>query len=155
MQVTIKHSPNSPKRSIKHKARIGVLDGFRTIAIISVLLFHLFSLDDFHYPYGQKYNFFWQGRYGVEFFFIISGFVIFYTLENTQSLKIFFLNRLIRLYPSALIASTITLIVLLLLTNENLVSLLLKYLTNLSLVGANLLNFLFMPRSSFDLTQFF
>lgn len=143
MQVKIKHSPNSPKRSIKHKARIGVLDGFRTIAIISVLLFHLFSLDDFHYPYGQKYNFFWQGRYGVEFFFIISGFVIFYTLENTQSLKIFFLNRLIRLYPSALIASTITLIVLLLLTNENLVSLLLKYLTNLSLVGANLLNFLF------------
>jgi peptidoglycan/LPS O-acetylase OafA/YrhL len=127
----------------KHKARIGILDGFRTIAIISVLLFHLFSLDDFHYTYGQKYNFFWQGRYGVEFFFIISGFVIFYTLENTHSFKRFLINRWIRLFPSALIASTITLIVLLLLTNENLPNLLLKYLTNLSLVGSNLLNFLF------------
>src|ERR1700722_4627589 len=102
-----------------HKERIGIIDGFRAIAIIGVLLFHFFSLENTNYPYGNKFDFFFQERYGVEFFFIISGFVIFYTLENTSSLKDFFKKRIIRLYPSAIIACTITLIIVLAIANVN------------------------------------
>ncbi len=126
-----------------HKARIGILDGFRAIAIISVILFHFFSLEGMTYPYGKKYDFFFQGRYGVEFFFIISGFVIFYTLENTSSIKLFFKKRLIRLYPSAIIASTLTFIFLVLISDEKSSSILIKYLTSLTLIGPKILNSLF------------
>jgi len=134
-----------------HKMRIGTLDSFRTIAILSVILFHFFSLDDFRYSYGNKYDFFWQGRYGVDFFFIISGFVIFHTLENTSTLSKFLKNRAIRLYPSAIIASTITLIVVLLLTNERVGSLLIKYLASITLINPGLLHHLFV-RSSVNLS---
>lgn len=128
-----------------HKKRIGILDSFRALAILAVMLFHFFSLDDFKFPYGHKYDFFYQGRYGVEFFFIISGFVIFYTLENTLSLKDFVIKRLIRLYPSALVATTLTFLVFLLFSNESLTNVIVKYLTSLSLIGPKLLNYIFSP----------
>ncbi|MFA6085373.1 acyltransferase family protein [Mucilaginibacter sp.] len=128
-----------------HKTRIGILDGFRAIAITGVLLFHFFSRDDFPYPYQNKFDYFSQGKFGVQFFFIISGFVIFYTLENTSSLLGFYKKRLIRLYPSAIIASTLTLVTLLILTNAKPVDTLIQYLTSLSLIGPNLLNFFFSP----------
>jgi peptidoglycan/LPS O-acetylase OafA/YrhL len=130
-----------------HKARIGILDGFRAIAIIAVILFHFFSLEDFKYPYGDRFNFFFQGRYGVEFFFIISEFVIYYTLENTSSLLSFFKKRAIRLYPSAIVASTLTLVIYILFTRENISNLLIKYLTSLSLIGPNILNPVFSPKT--------
>jgi peptidoglycan/LPS O-acetylase OafA/YrhL len=88
--------------------RINVLDGFRAIAILMVLFFHYFSRWTSLYPYGNKYDFFTFGKMGVHFFFIISGFVIFYTLENTKSFLDFWKNRMIRLFPSMLIASLIT-----------------------------------------------
>jgi len=42
------------------------------------------------------------------FFFMISGFVISYTLENTPTLSTFFKNRFVRLFPSMLLCSLIT-----------------------------------------------
>ena len=123
-----------------NKARIGTLDGFRAIAILSVIFFHFFSLDGITYPYGKKYDFFFQGRYGVEFFFIISGFVIFYTLENTETIKVFFRKRLIRLYPSALVATTATFFFLLATDQDTLKGLIIKYITSVSLVGPHILN---------------
>lgn len=96
------------------KSRIGILDGFRTIAIFVVLLFHFFSrfiisygYKEDLYPYGDDYNYFKYGYLGVEFFFIISGFVIFFTLEYTPNFSTFWKKRLIRLMPSMLIASLI------------------------------------------------
>lgn len=88
--------------------RINVLDGFRGIAILLVLLFHFFSRWTSLYPYGDKYDFFTYGKMGVHLFFIISGFVILYTLENTNDFITFWKKRMIRLFPSMLIASLIT-----------------------------------------------
>ncbi len=96
------------------KSRIGILDGFRAVAILSVLLFHYFSrwtpprnLVSL-YPYKGEYNYFGYGNLGVHFFFMISGFVIFFTLDNTNYFASFWKKRLIRLVPSMVIASLIT-----------------------------------------------
>lgn len=93
-------------------SRISLLDSFRAIAILLVMLFHYFSRWFSLYPYGDKYNFFSYGNMGVHFFFIISGFVILYTLEFTSSLAVFWKKRMVRLFPSMLIASIITYVVL-------------------------------------------
>jgi peptidoglycan/LPS O-acetylase OafA/YrhL len=89
--------------------RIGILDSFRFLAIISVMLYHYTCRWDSLYPYGKFFRqAFLYGNLGVEFFFIISGFVISYTLENTAGLSAFFKNRFIRLFPPMLFWSIIT-----------------------------------------------
>ncbi len=98
----------------KTKSRITILDGFRAVAILAVMLFHYFSRwaasNGQHsiYPYNNQYDYFKYGFLGVEFFFIISGFVIFYTLDNTDHFLIFWKKRLIRLLPSIIVASLLT-----------------------------------------------
>ena len=98
--------------------RINVLDGFRALAILIVLLFHYFSRWTTIYPYGEKYDFFGYGKMGVQLFFIISGFVILYTLENTNNFVAFWKKRMIRLFPAMLIASIITYFVFVLFDTE-------------------------------------
>lgn len=88
--------------------RISILDSFRGIAILMVISFHFFSRWTNLYPYQENYDFFGYGKFGVQFFFMISGFVIFYTLENTKSLLQFWFNRFIRLFPAMFFASIIT-----------------------------------------------
>ena len=96
------------------KNRIQILDGFRALSILSVLLYHFFSRwtppqnSVSLYPYGSKYNYFEFGSVGVEFFFIISGFVIYFTLENTDNIKTFWIKRFIRLFPAMVFASVLT-----------------------------------------------
>lgn len=88
--------------------RIINLDSFRGIAILMVIFFHFFSRWTSLYPYENKYDFFGYGKFGVHFFFMISGFVIFYTLESTKSLKQFWFNRYVRLFPAMFFASILT-----------------------------------------------
>jgi peptidoglycan/LPS O-acetylase OafA/YrhL len=96
------------------KSRIAILDGFRALAILSVVLYLFFTRWTFPansislYPYNNRYDYFKYGQYGVQFFFIISGFVILFTLENTTSFGAFWKRRFIRLFPSMLFASLIT-----------------------------------------------
>jgi peptidoglycan/LPS O-acetylase OafA/YrhL len=100
-----------------NRSRIEYLDIFRSLSILLVILFHFFSrwnqptssLNMF-YPYGDKFNYFTLGRLGVHFFFMISGFVIFMTLEKTHSFKQFWSNRLVRLLPSMILISLFTFI---------------------------------------------
>ena len=80
--------------------RINKLDGLRGFCSIMVLLFH--------YPYEYMpdflYNSFFirQSWSFVDFFFVLSGFVISYNYSNIYSKKSFFsfiVKRIIRLYP--------------------------------------------------------
>jgi peptidoglycan/LPS O-acetylase OafA/YrhL len=97
------------------KRRIVLLDSFRFLAIISVMLFHYtwrwttpYAEANF-YPFGGFFKGTFQyGEKGVQFFFIISGFVISYTLDHTDRLSAFFKNRLIRLLPPMILWSVIT-----------------------------------------------
>jgi peptidoglycan/LPS O-acetylase OafA/YrhL len=110
---------------MEENKRIKILDGFRTIAILSVILFHYYSYwappQSFdYYPYHDKYSFFGYGYLGVEFFFIISGFVIAFTLHRTEGILIFWKKRMVRLFPAMLFCSLITLVVVRSLDNESL-----------------------------------
>lgn len=102
---------------IKNTEIINILDGFRTLAILPVMFYHYFSRwtseknNISFYPYDTKYDYFGLGYLGVQFFFIISGFVIFFTLERTVSISGFWKKRLFRLLPSMLVASVIIFLV--------------------------------------------
>lgn len=102
---------------VKHGQRIEILDGFRFLAILSVILYHYYSLytppfsTTSAYPYGSRFNYFTYGYLGVQFFFMISGFVIAYTLTTTSVMGEFWKKRFIRLFPAMFICSLIVLIV--------------------------------------------
>ncbi len=87
--------------------RIKTLDAFRALAIIPVVLYHYFTRweppqnPDNVYGYDASYaGLFDWGGYGVEFFFIISGFVIFMTLLRCRHVFEFWYRRFARLWPA-------------------------------------------------------
>ncbi|NIG56634.1 acyltransferase [Chitinophaga sp. Cy-1792] len=96
--------------------RINALDGFRFLAISLVAVFHYYSRFTLpqspvnYYPYGNSFNnvFSANAYLGVHFFFIISGYVIYFSILRSSHLKDFFLRRFIRLFPPLLLASVIT-----------------------------------------------
>jgi peptidoglycan/LPS O-acetylase OafA/YrhL len=100
--------------------RIKTLDGFRCLAILGVIFYHYFVLfakpfSQDYYPYHNTYSnipLFQYGYLGVHFFFMISGFVIYMTLDKSKNIKEFAIKRFIRLWPTLLIISIINLIVL-------------------------------------------
>ncbi|UAY50676.1 acyltransferase family protein [Ferruginibacter albus] len=90
------------------KNRLKELDVFRGVAALIVVLYHLTketSLGKIGLQYGLT---------GVDLFFIISGFVIFMTLNKTNSWKDFLISRFSRLYPAYWVCVTITTIAIIL-----------------------------------------
>lgn len=95
--------------SIKPTNEAKVLDNIATrissnrsaamgIAIVSVMLFHLF-------PHTFPY----LGHWGVDIFIFVSGFGIFYSLSKTNSLNYwhFYKKRILRVMPTACLAGSI------------------------------------------------
>lgn len=76
------------------------IDALRFICAISVVFFHL------TYHTGTHRDMFWVGWIGVQVFFIISGFVIAQSVQDTD-FKNFLRSRFLRLYPAALICALI------------------------------------------------
>lgn len=76
------------------------LDALRGIAVLTVLLFHYTHRHPkiYEHPDAPWFNF-QLGEYGVNLFFIISGFVIFMTLEKTKKPMDFVVSRFSRLFP--------------------------------------------------------
>ena len=92
------------------KSRIDYLDGLRGVAILLVLAFHAYSRWPNLVPYGDTYaNFpiFKLGWLGVQLFFLISGFVIFMTLDKTTNIGSFIFKRWLRLFPAMLLVSVL------------------------------------------------
>ena len=95
---------------IKDESRIEFLDGLRGVAILLVILFHAYANRPELVPFGNtyaKFPIFAYGWLGVDLFFIISGFVIFMTLERCHNFKEFVLRRWFRLFPAMLVCSLI------------------------------------------------
>jgi len=89
-------NPTNPQ-----KARIGELDALRGLAAAAVMVYH------FTGHYGRNIGHLDRplftlpfGSYGVQLFFMISGFVIFMTLEKTRTAMDFVASRFSRLYPA-------------------------------------------------------
>ena len=101
--------------------RIAGLDGLRFISITFVVLLHLFTFksnfgyDTFYYPILETIG----GVYGVQFFFIISGFLLTYLLlkevqqKGAINLKAFYLRRVLRIWPAYYLLVVIALLLVL------------------------------------------
>ena len=96
-QPAISTEPLSPPK----RKRILELDAIRAISCLNLLMFH------FTWVYAHKYGFesplvymFPYGKYGVQLFFMLSGFVNVMTLIGKRSTSDFLVARCIRIFPS-------------------------------------------------------
>lgn len=81
--------------------RVGELDALRGLAAMAVLAFHYTTFYQGQYGHVRPLPFgFPAGNYGVHLFFVISGFVIFMTLERTRTAADFVVSRFSRLFPA-------------------------------------------------------
>lgn len=90
-------------------SRVGELDALRGLAALGVVLFHYTTFYQQEQGHLQPLGFgFPAGNYGVHLFFLISGFVIFMTLERTRTAMDFVVSRFSRLFPAYWAAMAIT-----------------------------------------------
>lgn len=93
---------------MNNKSRLTEIDGLRGFAILLVVLFHYYARWSDLYPYKDSFSNVFIAKYGflgVELFFMISGYVIFMTLDTSKSFAEFLWKRWIRLFPAMLIAT--------------------------------------------------
>ena len=80
------------------KPRYEILDGLRGVAALMVVLFHIFET----YSKGPAFQIVNHGYLAVDFFFVLSGFVVGYAYDDRwdrMSTWGFFKRRLTRLHP--------------------------------------------------------
>lgn len=102
------------------KPHYALLDGLRGAAALMVVWYHVF--EGFAFAEGTAIGTFNHGHLGVDFFFMLSGFVISYAYDsrwqqgckNRLTLGNFFKRRLIRLHPMLIMGTIIGLITFLL-----------------------------------------
>jgi peptidoglycan/LPS O-acetylase OafA/YrhL len=93
-------------------ARVNELDALRGLAAVAVMLFHYTSRIQEIYSMGDKpLVSFDQLYFGVNLFFIISGYVIFMTLNKTKQPMDFVVSRFSRLFPAYWVAIALTYLV--------------------------------------------
>jgi len=96
----------------ENKFRYPELDSLRGIAVLSVMLYHYTFAYDFHYKLLSPNKFYLaHGNLAVHLFFIISGFVIFLTLEKSKNKADFPVSRFSRLYPAYWASMFVTILV--------------------------------------------
>jgi peptidoglycan/LPS O-acetylase OafA/YrhL len=94
---------------VSSSTRLAELDALRGIAALAVVLFHYTIRYDQLYGHAfQSPHLFYFGHLGVHLFFIISGFVIFWTLSRTKHALDFVVSRFSRLYPCYWVALILT-----------------------------------------------
>ena len=91
-------------------SRILELDAVRGLAALAVVLYHYTTRYDLKVGHldAPLFEVPW-GHYGVELFFLLSGFVIFMTLERTRRSSDFVISRFSRLYPGYWVGMACTL----------------------------------------------
>ncbi|MBQ7527690.1 MAG: acyltransferase [Bacteroidaceae bacterium] len=93
------------------KPRYDILDGLRGVAAIMVLLYHVFNDAKSFVVWPTVVNEFYHSFLGVDFFFILSGFVMGYAydkaLEGTLTTGGFIKRRLIRLHPMVVMGALV------------------------------------------------
>lgn len=109
------YKPIAQSMSAPISNRIPVIDAFRGICILSVVIFHYLVrfappfLPDNLYGYSNAYPAWLEVlQLGVEVFFVISGMVIALTLTQCDNALEFSVKRFARLYPGYIAAATAT-----------------------------------------------
>lgn len=88
------------------KPHYDLLDGLRGVAALMVIFYHVFEAFATS-PINQRFN---HGYLAVDFFFILSGFVIGYAYDDrwkTMTTKDFIKRRLIRLHPMVVLGAVL------------------------------------------------
>lgn len=88
------------------KPRYEILDGLRGVAAMIVVAFHLFET----YSKGPVFQILNHGYLAVDFFFVLSGFVIGYAYDdrwNKMTTWGFFKRRLVRLHPMVIMGTVL------------------------------------------------
>lgn len=89
--------------------RLLELDALRGIAALCVVLYHyFFRYDEIYGHTGIPVAWAELGQYGVQLFFMVSGFVIYWTLGRVATPMDFVVSRASRLYPAYWIAILLT-----------------------------------------------
>lgn len=119
--------------------RLKQLDGLRFFAIITIILSHLEFLKES--KVGNVYwNHFHNATWGVDYFFILSGFGLFYSLRNTgvsNSLKnnlLFAIKKVKKIYVLYVISLIISLPYNIFLTEYSVKTVMIKFFINLTLL---------------------
>ncbi len=107
MSMEVPASPGRP-----HHGRLLEVDALRGVAALAVVLFHYTTRFDQLYGASPAPTVsFPNGHYGVNLFFIISGFVIFMTLDKTSRPLDFVVSRFSRLFPAYWVAVVLTFLI--------------------------------------------
>lgn len=105
-----KQSANPRKQASSQ--RLIEIDALRGLAALAVVLFHYTTrFTELFDPAPLPTISFPIGHYGVNLFFIISGFVIFMTLERTSRPMDFVVSRFSRLFPAYWVAIILTFLI--------------------------------------------
>ena len=98
---------NTQSTYLASKPHYEILDGLRGVAALMVIIFHLFETHSQGNHLIQIIN---HGYLAVDFFFMLSGFVIGYAYDdrwNKMTLGTFFKRRIIRLHPMVIMGSIV------------------------------------------------
>ncbi|MFD0894908.1 acyltransferase [Luteolibacter ambystomatis] len=98
--MTSHAAPSLPATGKTSKTRLPILDGLRGVAALIVIAYHIFDSD--------AVNSVNHGYLAVDFFFMLSGYVMGYAYDDrwsTMSPGSFFKRRLIRLHPMVIVGS--------------------------------------------------
>lgn len=100
-------APVQTAAPLRTKSHYEILDGLRGVAAVMVVIFHTFEAYADSNRFKQIVN---HGYLAVDFFFLLSGFVVAYAYDDRwtrMSLGDFFKRRLIRLQPMVILGSII------------------------------------------------
>lgn len=107
--LTRGHQPGSTGRP---QGQVEIVTILRGLAATSVFLFHLVCVTKGYIPGDGVHAFFRYGQFGVQFFFVISGFVIPYSMirahYRTPDFFRFLLKRVVRIEPPYLLILVLT-----------------------------------------------
>ena len=98
---------NTQTTYLASKPHYEILDGLRGVAAVMVIIFHLFEAHAGGSHLTQIIN---HGYLAVDFFFMLSGFVIGYAYDdrwNRMTVGTFFKRRIIRLHPMVIMGSIV------------------------------------------------
>lgn len=95
---------------MSQRKRFTEIDALRGLAALAVVLFHYTTRyeERFGEVSGGFSEIFSLGEYGVQLFFIISGFVIYMSILKVKSVSDFAIKRSFRLYPAYIFAVILT-----------------------------------------------
>lgn len=95
--------------------KLALIQTFRGLASLLVVLYHATEISPFKFNQSFLNNLFLFGSSGVDFFFVLSGFIIFYIhrgdIGYKKKFKPFILKRFIRIYPNYWVVTIIMLFV--------------------------------------------